>query len=297
MLADRFKSASAFMASNRKLNLPSSTKLALYADFKLATEGRCTQPRPSLIEFEKTAKWKAWKETEAAYRKEQEQQGQDQDAAQNTLTTRAMISYIQHVEDGQWGWTFDPSETLDLELSSNKQTEFSSTGDRDLDELNEYLGVDKDELSAEELLARPYVPIQGQDIDGASMTASGISTMVPMAEDDLDLGDDVFASAKEGSIDTLREVIKTNSSLITARDDLGLTMLHWVCDRGQLDKVKVLVEEYKADVNVQDLEGSTPLHFAYMSGWPEVVTYLKTVPAVDQGIVDHSGMLASEYED
>jgi len=88
-----------------------------------------------------------------------------------------MISYIQRVEDGQWGWTFDPSESLTLELSSTNNTAFSSTGDQDLDELNEYLGVDKDEVSAEELLARPYVPVQGQEMDGASMTASGISTM------------------------------------------------------------------------------------------------------------------------
>ena len=148
----------------------------LYADFKLATEGRCTQARPSLIEFEKSAKWKAWKEAEAVYLKEQ-----DQDP-ENTLSTRAMISYIQRVQDGQWGWTFDPTESLNLELSSTTNTEFSSTGDQDLDELNAYLGVDKDEISAEELLARPYVPIQGQEMEGASMTAHGISTMAQPEE-------------------------------------------------------------------------------------------------------------------
>ncbi|GJJ68065.1 hypothetical protein EMPS_00411 [Entomortierella parvispora] len=293
MLADRFKSASAFMAANRKLNLPSSTKLALYADFKLATEGPCTQPRPSLIEFEKSAKWKAWKEAEAAFLKEQ---GQDPENTQDTLSTRAMISYIQRVEDGQWGWTFDPSESLTLELSSTHNTAFSSTGDQDLDELNEYLGVDKDEISAEELLARPYVPIQGQEMESASMTASGISTMARPEEDDLE-EEDVLASAKKGSIESLREAIAADPSLVSATDDMGMTLLHWACDRGQLDKVKALVEEYHADVNAQDLEGMTPLHYVYMAGWPEVGTYIKSVPGVDLGIADHSGMLAEEYED
>lgn len=76
-----------------------------------------------------------------------------------------------------------------------------------------------------------------------------------------------------------------------------MTLLHWACDRGQLDKVKALVEEYQANVNAQDSEGMTPLHFAYMAGWPEVGEYIKSVPGVDLGIMDHSGMLAVEYED
>jgi hypothetical protein len=84
-----------------------------------------------------------------------------------TLSVMAMISYVQTVET-QFGWKFVPPE-------SNDPTASSSTGDKDLDELEAYLGVDKDELSAEELLARPYVPTHGDD--GATLTASGISTL------------------------------------------------------------------------------------------------------------------------
>ncbi|KAF9350823.1 acyl-CoA binding domain-containing protein 6 [Mortierella sp. AD094] len=293
MLEDRFKNAAAYMASKKNLNLPSSTKLALYADYKIATEGQCTQPRPSLIEFEKSAKWKAWKETGERYIKELDAAKDSsassdlQDIAQLTLSTKAMISYVQRVEDGQWGWTFDTAEK-----TANSAGNMPTTGDQDLDELEAYLGVDKDEISAEELLARPYVRIQGQ-MEEATMTASGISTLASPTEDDTE--EDPFASAKGGSVESLQAALTANPDIAFLKDDMGFTMLHWVCDRGSLEKVKLLVETYNANVNAQDTEGSTPLHYACLSGWPQVVAYLKSVPGIDQTIKDNSGMTAEEY--
>ncbi|KAF9939728.1 acyl-CoA binding domain-containing protein 6 [Modicella reniformis] len=289
MLQDRFKSASAFMASARNLNLPSSTKLALYADYKIATEGLCTQPRPSLFEFEKSAKWKAWKETGDRYLKElaaaQSVSINDlEDTLQLTLSTKGMVSYMQRVEEGQWGWKFDPMESRDLTAST-------STGDKDLDELEAYLGVDSEEISAEELMARPYVPMHGH-IDGVILTAAGISTLNVPVEDDL--GEDPFESAKTGSLESLRAALTANPALASRRDDMGYTILHWACDRGSLEKVRSLVEEYGADVNAQDAEGSTPLHCACFSGWPGIIEYLKNQPSVDQTIKDNSGMTAEE---
>ncbi|KAF9582063.1 hypothetical protein BGW38_000710 [Lunasporangiospora selenospora] len=279
MLKDRFTSASSYLAASRHLSLPSSTKLALYADFKLATDGLCTQPRPSLIEFEKSAKWKAWKETGEKYTQELNNSASDMD-----LQTKAMISYIQRVEEGQWGWKFDPS------LSAGPK---ESLGDGDLDELQAYLGIDKEEISAEELLARPYVPNQDL-LGGATITASGISTMA-REEDEADLGDDLFQEVKSGSVESLRTAIEANPDLVTLKDNMGTTSLHWACDGGNLEKVQLLVETFKADVNAQDNEGSTPLHFAYLSEWPEIISYLKTVPTIDVTIKDESGQKAEDY--
>jgi len=93
-----------------------------------------------------------------------------------------MIAYIQRVEEGNWGWSFNPSASGSAAIENhlmNTAGKFS-TGDQDLDELEAYLGVDPDEVSAEELLARPYMP--SKDIEGATMTAAGISTMAPVAE-------------------------------------------------------------------------------------------------------------------
>lgn len=158
-----------------------TTSLQLYADYKLATEGLCTQSKPSLIEFEKSAKWKAWKETGDRYSQELSQPTGDDDA-QISLTTKAMIAYIQRVEEGNWGWSFNPSASGSAAIESHLMNTAGtfSTGDQDLDELEAYLGVDPDEVSAEELLARPYVPTK--DIEGATMTAAGISTMARVAE-------------------------------------------------------------------------------------------------------------------
>ncbi|KAF9150648.1 hypothetical protein BG015_007515 [Linnemannia schmuckeri] len=119
------------------------------------------------------------------------------------------------------------------------------------------------------------------------MTAAGISTMAMPTEEE---GDDALEAAKTGSVEALQKAL-------TANPDLGMTMLHWACDRGSLKKVKLLVETYNVDVNALDDEGSTPLHYACLSGWPELVAYLQSLPAVDQSIKDHSGMTAVEYLD
>lgn len=71
-------------------------------------------------------------------------------------------------------------------------------------------------------------------------------------------------------------------------------MLHWACDRGSLEKVRLLVGVYGADVNAQDDEGMTPLHCACLSGWPDIISFLKSLPDVDQSIKDNSGMTAAE---
>ncbi|KAG0308819.1 hypothetical protein BGZ99_001054 [Dissophora globulifera] len=286
MLQARFDSASAFMASAKKLKLPSSTKLALYADYKIATEGLCTQPRPSMIEFEKSAKWKAWTETGERYVNELKAAAQvatrdeQEDAARLELPILAMVSYIERVEGGQWGWKFDPTES---------NAGVTTTGDQDLDELEAYLGTDMDEISAEEMLARPFVPVEGH-MEGPA--TAGISTMAFSTEDDT--GYDPLEPAKSGSVEALQSALTNNPELISLKDDMGFTMLHWACDRGSLEKVKLLIETYNVDVNVQDADGQTPLHCASLADWPAVVAYLKSLPSVDQSIKDNSGMTAEE---
>ncbi|KAG9062533.1 hypothetical protein KI688_005448 [Linnemannia hyalina] len=297
MLKDRFNSAVAHMNSRKDLKLPNSTKLALYADYKLATEGLCTQPRPSLLEFEKSAKWKAWKETGDSYSQELSSSAtmtstsEETDTAEFNISTKAMVAYIQKVEEGEWGWVFDPSTIAD---PSSTIAAVLPTGDSDLDELQAYLGMDKDEISAEELLARPYVPHENTQFDPSTMTAAGISTMAMPVEEE---GDDALEAAKTGSVEALQKALSANPDLVNIKDDMGMTMLHWACDRGSLRKVKLLVETYNVDVNALDDEGSTPFHYACLSGWPEVAAYLQSLPAVDQSIKDHSGMTAAEYLD
>ncbi|KAF9293813.1 hypothetical protein BGZ88_004858 [Linnemannia elongata] len=223
MLKDRFNSAVAYMSSRKDLKLPNPTKLALYADYKLATEGLCTQPRPSLLEFEKSAKWKAWKETGDTYSQELSSTttttttttSEETDTAEFNISTKAMIAYIQKVEEGQWGWVFDPSTIAD---PSSTLAAVLPTGDSDLDELQAYLGVDKEEISAEELLARPYVPHENTQFDPSTMTAAGISTMAMPAEEE---GEDALEAAKSGSVEALQKTLSANPELVNIKDDMA----------------------------------------------------------------------------
>lgn len=166
-----------------------------------------------------------------------------------------MIAYIQKVEEGQWGWVFDPSTVAD---PSSTLAAVLPTGDHDLDELQEYLGVDKDEISAEELLARPYVPHENHQFDPSTMTAAGISTMAMSTEYvcdllpeskklftfcifglrvnslikhltfffsfhifiDRDEGEDALEAAKRGSVETLQKALSTNPDLVNIKDDM-----------------------------------------------------------------------------
>ncbi len=44
-----------------------------------------------------------------------------------------------------------------------------------------------------------------------------------------------------------------------------MNLLHWACDRGNLEVVKLLVER-GADVNIQDTDKQTPLHYGEDNG-------------------------------
>ena len=101
-------------------------------------------------------------------------------------------------------------------------------------------------------------------------------------------------------------------------------MLHWACDRGHLDVVKFLINR-GADVNVQDGDLQTPLHYGKINstllyilsklcckGSPlpfsllppspsatscdqsEIVSYLLTLPALNRTLKDCDGCLAVE---
>ncbi len=39
-----------------------------------------------------------------------------------------------------------------------------------------------------------------------------------------------------------------------------MSLLHWACDRGNLEVVKLLVRR-GADINIQDTDKQTPLHY------------------------------------
>lgn len=81
-------------------------------------------------------------------------------------------------------------------------------------------------------------------------------------------------SAFFGSIDEGRATLAADPSLIDERTGLGETVLHYLAVENQLDAVKFLVEEKKAEVNTLNDFGDSPLSEAAELGHIEIVKYL-----------------------
>ena len=66
------------------------------------------------------------------------------------------------------------------------------------------------------------------------------------------------------------------------------TLLNRAVIGGQLDMCKLLIEEYKADVNLSDTNGRTPLHIASIFGHVEVCKFL-CKHVMDKNTLDYNG--------
>ncbi|CAG8830153.1 22074_t:CDS:2, partial [Racocetra persica] len=73
----------------------------------------------------------------------------------------------------------------------------------------------------------------------------------------------------------------------------GLSLLHWACDRGHLDVVKLLVEK-GADINLLTTGNETPLHYACISEHLDCARYLYKNGA-NIIIKDEDGFTAFEH--
>ena len=74
---------------------------------------------------------------------------------------------------------------------------------------------------------------------------------------------DIFHAAKTGNIDRVRELIAAGAN-VNQQDNNGLTPLHWAAENGHQAVVQALIAA-GADINQQDNDGWTPLLHA--AGW------------------------------
>lgn len=89
----------------------------------------------------------------------------------------------------------------------------------------------------------------------------------------MDLSKQVFKAISDGDLDALAALVRTDRSLITARNAYG-SWLHRACNEGQLPIVKYLVEN-GADVNlVGGLTSAGPIADAVSGGNIEIVKFL-----------------------
>jgi hypothetical protein len=70
------------------------------------------------------------------------------------------------------------------------------------------------------------------------------------------------------------ELLLANEANVNAEDGNDRTPLHWAAGAGHVDVVELLLAR-KADVNAKDNKGNTPLHFAAIKGQLDVVELLR----------------------
>jgi acyl-CoA-binding protein len=136
------------------------------------------------------------------------------------------------------------------------------------------------------------------------------STMEACDDDDrrkdFEGGEEIFKAASEGDLDTIRSILgepssgKDVTSLINLKDDDNeQTALHWACDRGEVEVVKLLLSYPGIDVKAADQTGMSPLHYAVTCEFEEVVQLLMTAGA-DPHQKDEDGetpMMMAESEE
>ncbi len=74
--------------------------------------------------------------------------------------------------------------------------------------------------------------------------------------------DPIHEAAKTGDLAAIRRLADADPGVLTNLCEMGKTPLHWATGKGQLDAIKLIVNEYGIDVNVPNANQGTPVHVA-----------------------------------
>ena len=106
-------------------------------------------------------------------------------------------------------------------------------------------------------------------------------------------GGDIMSKAKVGDVTGIKQSLDKGISIETMYDRSGQTVLIVAARNNRVAAVKYLCEE-GANVNAQDIYGSTALHQATFYDFEKVVEVLLEYNA-DKEIKDHKGRTAYSY--
>ena len=68
----------------------------------------------------------------------------------------------------------------------------------------------------------------------------------------------IWTAASDGNIELVKEWLEKIP--VDSQDEQGYSCLHAAASYGHLDLLQLLVEKYKADLQLKDIEGDTALH-------------------------------------
>ena len=100
--------------------------------------------------------------------------------------------------------------------------------------------------------------------------------------------ENVELEAVRGVLEQFSEVC--GRYVLNCTDSVGQTMLHYACNRGHLDMVRVLADkELKSDLTIKDRTGDTPLALAAFNGHEDIVRVLLSKFGCDPNAKGHFG--------
>eukprot|EP00933_Yihiella_yeosuensis_P079742 TRINITY_DN93153_c0_g1_i1.p1 TRINITY_DN93153_c0_g1~~TRINITY_DN93153_c0_g1_i1.p1 ORF type:complete len:319 (-),score=82.48 TRINITY_DN93153_c0_g1_i1:185-1141(-) len=125
-----------------------------------------------------------------------------------------------------------------------------------------------------------------------------VSTMGRIGEDSGDVDETPIGKLCEkiadGEVEEVLALLKRCPELTFQADKEQMTPLHWACDRGEAEIVKVLLDklgqgqEAKARIDAQDETGETPLHYAVNTENEEIAQML-VASGADISIANEAG--------
>ncbi|KAK1318846.1 hypothetical protein QJS10_CPB04g01743 [Acorus calamus] len=98
----------------------------------------------------------------------------------------------------------------------------------------------------------------------------------------------VYAAARGGNVEMVREFLKECSNVLECRDANGATLLHAAAGRGQVEVVKDLVASYDI-VTSKDGQGNTALHIAAYRGHLPVIEALIFARPSCASLINYNG--------
>jgi ankyrin repeat protein len=95
-------------------------------------------------------------------------------------------------------------------------------------------------------------------------------------------------AAYKGNLEVVQLLIKRGADTNEVNEK-GLNVLHLAAQNNQIEPIIYFTEKYGMDINKQDKEGSTPLHWSCYTGSETVVSFLLNFP-IDINSKDSRGL-------
>lgn len=125
----------------------------------------------------------------------------------------------------------------------------------------------------------------------------GVSVSRPKVEEILDSEKSIEDFIREGNVIKLEELLrKMDTNDLNSLDENGLGLVHWASDRGNVEVLKAILSTTGVNVDLQDREGQTPLHYAASCSHKDAVKILLHFGAKKE-IVDNEGTTSRDAAD